>query len=52
MLQGEEKLVQLRERLDRRIRRPGAGSVESVLRGLELVHHQECVWLRLAAWDS
>src|SRR5688572_25716690 len=39
--QGEEKLVQLRERLDHRIRRPGAGSVESFLRGIELVHDQQ-----------
>src|SRR6185295_11099181 len=39
--QGEEKLVQLRERLDRRIRRPGAGSVESFLRGIELAHDQQ-----------
>src|SRR6188508_1812532 len=43
--QGHEKFVQLRERLDRRIRRPGAGSVESFLRGIELVHDQH----RLAA---
>src|SRR5687767_12684305 len=39
--QGEEKLVQLRERLDHRIRRPGAGSVQSFLRGIELVHDQQ-----------
>src|SRR5687767_14191535 len=39
--QGEEKIVQLRERLDHRIRRPGAGSVESFLRGIELVHDQQ-----------
>ena len=36
--QGDEKLVQLLERLDHRIRRPGAGSVERFLRGIELVH--------------
>ena len=31
----------MRERLDHRIRRPGAGSVESFLRGIELVHDQQ-----------
>src|SRR3990170_1337698 len=41
--QGDEKLVQLRECLDHRIRRPGAGSVESFLRGIELVHDQQCL---------
>src|SRR5690349_19077863 len=44
-VQGEEKLVQLREGLHRRIRRPGAGSVESFLRGIQLMHDQQ----RLAA---
>src|SRR4030095_4839982 len=39
--QGDEKLVQLRECLDHRIRRPGAGSVESFLRGMELVQDQQ-----------
>src|SRR5436190_17860983 len=39
--QGAEKLVQLLERLAHRIRRPGAGSVESFLRGIELVHDQQ-----------
>src|SRR5688572_32388893 len=39
--QGDEKLVQLLERLDHRIRRPGAGRVESFLRGIELVHDQQ-----------
>ena len=29
------------ERLDHRIRRPGAGSVESFLRGIKLVHDQQ-----------
>src|SRR6187401_2786110 len=39
--QGDEQLIQLRERLDRRIRRPGAGSIESFLRGIQLVHGEE-----------
>src|SRR5258706_691890 len=38
---GAEKLVQLLERLAHRIRRPGAGSVESFLRGIELVQDQQ-----------
>jgi hypothetical protein len=38
--QGDENLVQLRERLDHRIRRPRAGSVESFLRGIELVQYR------------
>src|SRR5262245_44131477 len=41
-----DKLVQLLECLARRIRRPGAGSVESFLRGIELVQDQQ----RLAAF--
>src|SRR5215471_10346670 len=39
--QGDEKLVQLLERLAHNIRSPGAGSVESFLRGIELVHDQQ-----------
>jgi len=50
--QGEEKLVQLRERLDHRIRRPGAGSVESFLRGLELVHDQQCLAMLFLEHDA
>src|SRR5262245_14904518 len=38
---GAEKLVQLLERLDRRIRYTGAGSVESFLRGIEFVQDQQ-----------
>ena len=34
-------LVQLLERLDHYIRRPGAGSVESLLRGIELVQDHQ-----------
>src|SRR6188474_3446179 len=44
--QGDEKLVQLLERLSHRIRRPRAGGVESFLRGIELVQDQQ----RLAAF--
>src|ERR1700675_751590 len=44
--EGNEKLVQLRECLNHHIRRPGAGSVESFLRGIKLVHDQQ----RLAAF--
>src|SRR5262245_6580633 len=39
--QSDEKLVQLLERLAHRVRRPSAGSVESFLRGIELVHDQQ-----------
>src|SRR6476620_4757395 len=39
--QGDEKIVQLLERLAHRIRRPGAGSVERFLRGIEFVHDQQ-----------
>jgi hypothetical protein len=38
---GDEKLVQLPKRLAHHIGRPGAGSVESFLRGIELVHDQQ-----------
>src|SRR6185437_943777 len=39
--QGNEKLVQLGERLHHRVRRASTGSVESFLRGIELVHDQQ-----------
>src|SRR5262245_66028631 len=39
--QGDEELVQLPERLAHHIRRPGAGSVESFLRWIEVVHDQQ-----------
>ena len=38
---GDEKLVQLLERLAHRIRRLGAGSVERFLRAVELVQDQQ-----------
>src|SRR5262249_2553582 len=40
-VQSYEKLVHLRERLDRRIRRTGAGSIESFLRRIEFMHDQQ-----------
>src|ERR1700733_1231595 len=46
--QGDEKLVQLRERLGHPTLHPGDGSVESFLRGIEFLHDQE----RLAAFSS
>src|SRR5215471_8003352 len=39
--QGDEKLVQLLERLDHSVRKAGAGSVESFLRGVEIAHDQQ-----------
>src|ERR1700722_8799788 len=39
--QGLKKLVELRERLGHPTLHPGDGSVESLLRGIELVHDQQ-----------
>lgn len=39
--QGDEKLVQLRERLGHSTLHPGDGTVESFLRGIEFVHDQQ-----------
>src|ERR1700751_5938576 len=39
--QGDEQLVQLREPLGHPALHSGEGTVERVLRGIELVHHQQ-----------
>src|SRR5262245_36468827 len=40
-VQGDENLVQLLEGLDHSVRKAGAGSVESFLRGVEIAHNQQ-----------